>query len=98
MLGKFIFNMGDKTDIDHHEDNHKEDINIALAILKERLRVQGQEISELRSSLSRIEQKLDEKFITSEQFKPIKLIVYGFVGMVVTAVVGALITLVMKGH
>lgn len=44
-----------------------------------------------------VEAELAEK-VTKEEFGPVKSIVFGLVGLVLTAVVGALITLVVQGH
>jgi hypothetical protein len=44
-----------------------------------------------------IENKIDEKCVTKEEFQPVRLIVYGLVGIILVAVVGALIGLVIMG-
>lgn len=46
--------------------------------------------------LDEIKLKLEKNYVTAEEFKPVKTIVYGMVSLVLIAVVGALITLVVK--
>lgn len=43
-----------------------------------------------------IEEKLEKKYVSQEEFKPVKSIVYGMVTLILTAVVGALIALVIQ--
>jgi len=37
-----------------------------------------------------------KNYVTQQEFKPVRLIVYGFAAIVLTAVVGAVIALVLK--
>lgn len=46
-------------------------------------------------SIEKIHEKLDAKFVTKERFSPVEIIVYGLVGLILTAVVGALIASVI---
>ena len=43
-----------------------------------------------------IKRRLNEKYVTMDEFKPIRAIVYGFVGIVLTGVVVAIVALVVK--
>lgn len=45
--------------------------------------------------ISCINGKLDELFVTKDEFNPIRNVVYGMVGLVLTAVAGALIRLII---
>ncbi len=50
------------------------------------------------SRLDHIDRRLDEDFVTSEEFAPVKKVVYGLVGLILTAVAGGLVGLVvLKG-
>ena len=42
-----------------------------------------------------IDDKLNELFVTKDEFTPVKNVVYGMVGLVLTAVAGALIRLII---
>jgi chaperonin cofactor prefoldin len=50
----------------------------------------------LKEKLDKVDTKLSSSYITKEEFEPIKRIVYGMVGLILVAVVGALVSLVLK--
>ncbi len=53
----------------------------------------------IRRDITEIKGKLDhlsEKYITKEEFEPIKKIVYGLVGLCLLGVAGSVVTLVIK--
>jgi hypothetical protein len=54
----------------------------------------------MREKIDEVSDKLDEKYVTQDEFKakfePISKIVYGIVAIIVTAVVGALLSLVVN--
>lgn len=56
-----------------------------------------QDISYMKDKLDGVDQKISTHYVSREEFEPIKKIVYGMVGLILTAVVGALISLVLKG-
>ena len=49
----------------------------------------------IRRDLDAIMKKLDEGYVTKAEFAPVKTIVYGLVGLMLTAVVAALLGLVI---
>lgn len=62
---------------------------ITLALLRK-------DISYIQKDISEINTKLDNKYVTVETFEPIKRIVYGLVGLILIAVVGAILALIIK--
>lgn len=52
------------------------------------------------ASLQEVRQMIDKKYVTQNEFKPIKLIVYGIVSICMGAVLTAIVALVVtaKGH
>jgi hypothetical protein len=54
------------------------------------------DIEYIKSDVTDIKHKMESDYVTQEEFKPIRNIVYGMVSLVLTGVVGALITLVIK--
>lgn len=57
------------------------------------------DIKYIQRDLGEIKQALKEnndKFVTQDEFEPIKKIVYGLVGLILTGVVGALLTLIIR--
>ena len=65
------------------------DERITLATLKTDLEYIKRDIADIKSVL-----KAD--YVTRDEFSPIKSIVYGLVGIVLTSVIGALVALVVK--
>lgn len=45
--------------------------------------------------ITKVEEYIEKKCVTREEFSPIRLVVYGLVGLILVAVVGALIGLVV---
>jgi hypothetical protein len=56
-----------------------------------------QDISYMKDKLDGVDAKISTHYVSREEFEPIKKIVYGMVGLVLVAVVGALVSLVVKG-
>lgn len=70
---------------------NKEITNMKLDISKLQ-----QDVEYIKETLKEILVKLDTKYITREEFGPIKALVFGFAGIVLTAVIGSLVYLVVK--
>lgn len=51
----------------------------------------------MKDKLDNVDQKISTHYVSREEFEPIKKIVYGMVGLILVAVVGALVSLVVKG-
>jgi len=54
------------------------------------------DIEYIQKDVKEIKEKLESRYVTKEEFDPIKRIVYGMVGVILLAVVGALVALVLK--
>lgn len=52
-------------------------------------------IKYIQRDIAEINTKLDDKYVTKDQFDPVRNIVYGLVAVILLAVVGALIALVI---
>lgn len=50
-------------------------------------------MEELKSLFTQRESSNDTKFVTQDQFKPVKLVVYGLVGLIMISVLKELLTL-----
>ena len=55
-----------------------------------------QDVNYIKISVTKIETMLKEDFVKKSEFEPIRKIVYGMVGIILTAVVLAVIALVIK--
>ena len=64
----------------------------------ERLSSQGAvaAIKYIQRDIAEINKKLDDKYVTKEEFKPIKNLVYGFVALALSAIIAALLALIIK--
>lgn len=54
------------------------------------------DIEFIKTEVVEIKEKLEKNYVTEDEFDPIRKIVYGLVGLILVAVVGALVTLVIK--
>jgi len=64
-----------------------QDVQIGIIIEK---------LQRIEADITSINTKLEKHYVTSEEFKPIKAIVYGMVGLILSSVIIALITLVIS--
>jgi len=53
-------------------------------------------LEDTKNNINLIKNKLENRYISRDEFAPIKSIVYGLVGLILTGVVGALIALILK--
>jgi len=51
----------------------------------------------IRQDLADIKKALKEGYVTKEEFWPIRTLVYGFTGIILLAVIGALVAMVVTG-
>jgi hypothetical protein len=61
-----------------------------------RLAVLSNDISYIKSSVTKIEVLIEQKYVLKSDFEPIRKIVYGCVALILTAVVVGIIALVVK--
>ena len=62
--------------------------NIEIALI-------GNDIEYIKKEIEEINEKLDKKYVTKIEFEPIKRIVYGVVGIILTGVIGTNLGLVL---
>jgi hypothetical protein len=60
------------------------------------LEVIQNDISYIKSDIKEIKDSVVTGYVTKDQFEPVKRIVYGLVGLILTSVVVAIVTLVLK--
>jgi hypothetical protein len=56
----------------------------------------AKDITYIKEKVVIIEKNLENKYVTQDQFAPVKNIVYGLVTLILIAVVGALLTLIIR--
>lgn len=70
--------------------------NTAIALIQKDIEFIKSEMSDVKSALSSMQQSYQQEFITRAEFAPVRQIVYGLVALILVAVVGALLTLVIR--
>lgn len=50
----------------------------------------------VRKSIDVLTDKIDKNYVTKDEFEPIRKLVYGMVGLILVAVVGAVMTLILR--
>jgi site-specific recombinase len=53
-------------------------------------------IKYIQRDIAEIKAKLDDKYVTKDEFDPVKRLVYGMAGAILLAVVAALLSLVIR--
>jgi hypothetical protein len=67
----------------------------SIANTETELALLNRDIQYIREKITEINTKLEQRYITREEFEPIKKIVYGVVGIMLTGMVVALIALII---
>lgn len=65
------------------------DLSVQIAVI-------GQKVTTIEESVRNIESKLEGHYVTKEEFDPVKRIVYGIVTLMLTAVIVALLAVVIR--
>lgn len=70
--------------------------NSANLTNKVQLAVAIEKIEGLEKAVGRIETQLSSNYVSNDKFTPVRNIVYGMVALILTAVVGYLMSLILK--
>lgn len=54
------------------------------------------DVSYIKDKVNAVEKKMDDQYVSKVEFEPIKRLVYGMVGLVLTSVFAAIIALVVR--
>lgn len=65
-------------------------------IVATQIAVIANDINYIKTDIKDIKSKLESDYVTQEEFRPIRNLVYGMVSLVLTGVLGALVSLVLK--
>ena len=60
-----------------------------------KLAIMQTDLTYIKEKLNAVDNKVSSHYVSKEEFEPIKKIVYGMVGLILVAVVGALVALVV---
>lgn len=69
--------------------NKKDDIQTSLALLSQDIRYIQKDIMEIKA-------KIENDYVTREEFDPIKKISYGLIAIVLTSFIAAVLSLIVK--
>lgn len=73
-----------------------ENNSIQLAVIAEQVKNIKETTNRVEGSLRDLQKQIDDTYATKAELQPIKSIVYGLVGLVLTAVIGSVVFLVIK--
>jgi ABC-type phosphate transport system permease subunit len=62
------------------------------------LRIMANDINYIRQSVDEVKANLQGNYVTKDQFDPVKKLVYGLVGLILTAVVVGVLSLVISNR
>lgn len=65
------------------------------SVLKEK--ADSSDVQEVKVKIDKVETTVETKFVTKSDFNPVKLVVYGMVGVILIAVLTAIVALVVVG-
>jgi hypothetical protein len=71
--------------------------NRSSAASRSDLKIMANDIAYMRQDVLDIKSNLNNTYVTKDQFDPIKKLVYGLVGLILTAVVISIMTLLITG-
>ena len=77
-----------------NEELHK--IGLLVARLDERTKSMVETMNRMEKEFGAKYEEAEKTYVTRNEFMPVKILVYGFVGLTMIAVVGALLTVVIK--
>lgn len=63
---------------------------------KTRIAVIANDIQYIKGSIGDINHKLEANYVPRDEFTPVRAIVYGLVALILTAVIGAILTLILR--
>lgn len=66
-----------------------------VSFINEKIDDQNKKFDGVNDRLVSIDNKLSSHYVSKDEFEPIKKVVYGLVGLILVAVVGAIVSLVI---
>jgi hypothetical protein len=74
----------------------EETVKTQVALMKKDIEYIKKSVDDLSGGVKDVKKNTETNFVTRAEFTPVRQIVYGMVGLLLTAVVGALISLVLR--
>lgn len=73
----------------------EETVKTQVALIKRDMEYIKRAMDDLKVSVNEVKKNTQDNFVTKAEFTPVRMVVYGLVGLLLTAVVGSLISLVV---
>lgn len=73
----------------------EETVKTQVALVKKDIEYVKRAVDDLKISVNDVKKNTETNFVTKGEFQPVRQLVYGLVGIIIVAVVGALIKLVI---
>jgi hypothetical protein len=70
--------------------------NTRLSDLRYDIGMVSESVKYIKEKVEKIEEKLEKDYVTQEAFAPVKNVVYGLVGLILVAVIVAVLALVIR--
>jgi len=68
-----------------------------IEILTERVATLIERVAAVQEDVKEIKTSLKDEYVCNSEFAPVRNVVYSFIGVILLAVIGALVTLVVRG-
>lgn len=67
-----------------------------IALMAQDVRYMREAMVEIKKDVADLKNELEGKYVTRESFEPVQKLVYGLVGVILVAVIGALVAMVVR--
>lgn len=75
---------------------HDEKLELVIESLKKDVEYIKDMLKDLKDYFIRTQEKNEKKFVTHDQFRPVKLIVYGMVSIIMVSVLGSILSNIIQ--
>lgn len=75
---------------------HRCNKEVEMGIMTEKINNIEQDVKYIKESLDKFPEYLEQRYVTKYEFRPIKTVIYGFIGILAVAIVGFLIWVLQK--
>ena len=88
--------MGEVIQIDIKMKKDSETLKTKIAVMQNDIEHIKGSLGEIKSVVEEIKKNMEDKYVTKTEYTPVKQIVYGIVGLILTTVFGAMLSIIVK--
>ena len=88
--------MGKVIQIDIKMKKDSETLKTKIAVMQNDIEHIKGSLGEIKSVVEEIKKNMEDKYVTKTEYTPVKQIVYGIVGLILTTVFGAMLSIIVK--